>query len=122
MTATLRIVLAVVMVLYFVIVIAMLRKKRLALNYSLFWLAFGVLMSIAVAFPQILEWVRIGLGFESAMNAFYVFMIGASFVLIMMLTSIVSKQSEKIKDLVQHNALLEKRIREIEKDNDKDEQ
>ena len=39
----------------------------------------------------------------------------------MSLTAIVSKQTERIKDLAQDNAVLEKRVRELEKDGDKDE-
>ena len=39
---------------------------------------------------------------------------GFAFVLLMAVTSIVSKQSEKIKELIQSTALLEKRVRELE--------
>lgn len=49
------------------------------------------------------------------MNGLYVICIGFMIMLLMSLTSIVSRQAFKIRSLVQDNALLEKRIRELEK-------
>jgi len=114
MSTTLRIALAIVILLYFIIVISLLKRKKLALKYTLLWLAMGVMMALLTAFPIILEFIRRLLGFESAMNALYVCALGFCFILILAVTSIVSNQSERIKDLIQHSALLEKRIRELE--------
>ena len=54
------------------------------------------------------------------MNALYVIAIGFVMVLLMALTSIVSRQSDRIKSLVQDNAMLEKRIREMEQIHESD--
>ena len=114
MTTTLRIVLAIVIILYFIVVISLLKRKQLALRYTLMWLLFGVVMALLVIFPVLLELMRRAFGFVDAMNALYICAMGFAFVLLMAVTSIVSKQSEKIKELIQSNALLEKRVRELE--------
>ena len=114
MTTTLRVVLAIGILFYFVVVISLLKRKQLALRYTLIWLLMGVVMAIMVAFPKLLDLIRQAFGFMDAMNALFVFALGFAFVLLMAMTSIVSKQAEKIKDLIQVNALLEKRIRELE--------
>lgn len=120
MTTTLRIVLFIAIILFFFIVIYLLKKNRLALRYTLLWLAMAFIMLILVIFPQLLEFARQILGFESGMNALYVLAIGYAIVMLMALTSIVSHQSDRIKGLVQDNAILEKRIRELEKTHESD--
>lgn len=77
-----------------------------------------MIMLLLVLFPQLLEVIRKSLGFESGMNALYVIAIGFAIILLMALTSIVSHQSDRIKELVQNNAMLEKRIRELEQINE----
>lgn len=114
MTTTLRIILTIVLFIYFAIVIALLKRKQLALRYTLLWLTMGIMMSIMVTFPQTLDLIRRFFGFADAMNALFVCALGFAFVLIMAVTSIASKQSDKIKELVRNSALLEKRIRELE--------
>ncbi len=120
MTTTLRIVLLIGIILFFLVVICLLKKNRLALRYTLLWLAIAFIMLLFVIFPQLLDWLRGLLGFESGMNTLYVLAIGFAIVLLMMLTSIVSRQNDRIKDLVQDNAMLEKRIRELEQANETD--
>jgi hypothetical protein len=114
MGTTLRIVLLLCVFLYFTIVVRMLKKKRLSMKYSLLWLLLGIILLIFVIFPQILIWICFRLGFIDQMNGLFTFAVGFILVLVMKLTSIVSEQSDKIKNLVQENALLEKRLRELE--------
>lgn len=120
MTSTLRIILFIVIVLFFLVVLYLLKKNRLTLRYTLLWLGMAFVMLILVIFPQLLELIRKALGFESGMNALYVIAIGFAIVLLMALTSIVSHQSDRIKELVQDNAMLEKRIRELEQIHESD--
>jgi hypothetical protein len=115
MNNTLRIVLLLCIVVYFIIVIQLLKKKKLALKYSLLWLFMGAALLVLVIFPQILSWICIRLGFADPMNGLFTLAIAFILVLVMALTSIVSKQTDRIKNLVQDNALLEKRLRELEK-------
>ncbi len=114
MTETLRTMLIVGVIIYFIILIRLLKSKRLLLKYSLLWLLIGCTMAILVIFPGVLGLIKDLLGFMDAMNGLFAIAIGFIVVLLMALTSIVSKQSDRIKNLIQDNALLEKRIRELE--------
>lgn len=71
-------------------------------------------MGIMVFFPGILVTVTKFLGIESNMNGLFIFAIGFIIVILMSITAIVSKQSQRIKVLVQSQAIMEKRIRELE--------
>ena len=93
----------------------------LSLKYTLLWLFSGFAMGILVLFPGLLDAFVKAVGIETPMYGLFVFAIFFILVIAMSLTAIVSKQTERIKDLAQDNAVLEKRVRELEKDGDKDE-
>ena len=52
--ATLRIVLSVAVICYFIIILYYLKKRMLELRYTLIWLAAGLCMGIMVFFPGLL--------------------------------------------------------------------
>ena len=112
----LKVFLIAAILIFFIIVLVLLKNKRLALKYSLLWLLTVAVMLVLVAFPELLLFIARAIGVQSVMNALYLILLGFVLVLLMMLTSIVSKQTERIRDLAQSNALLEKRIRELEKE------
>ena len=74
-------------------------------------------MLIVSIFPGILSFISKILGFQVASNALFALILGFTLLILLSLTSIVSKQSQKIKTLIQINALLEKRISDLEKIN-----
>ena len=115
MNNTLRIVLIIGLIVYFFAVYKLLKKKLLALKYSLLWLFIGLIMTILVVFPDLLMLLCGLLGIAEAMNGLFTFALGFILILLMAISVIVSKQSDRIKSLVQDNALMEKRIRELEK-------
>lgn len=115
MNNTLRIVLIIGIIVYFFAVYKLLKKKLLALKYSLLWLFIGLIMTILVVFPDLLMLLCGLLGIAEAMNGLFTFALGFILILLMAISVIVSKQSDRIKSLVQDNALMEKRIRELEK-------
>lgn len=115
MTSTLRIILFICIAIYFFAVIRLLKKGYLALKYSLLWLFMGTCLLLLVIFPQMLKIVCRLFGIVDTMNGLFTLAIGFILVLLMALTSIASKQSDKIKNLIQDNALLEKRIRDLER-------
>lgn len=110
----LRITLIIAVGCYFFLILLFLKKKSLELKYTLLWLLAGVIMGLAIVFPKFLIRFTKSLGIESAMNGLYVLCIGFILIILMALTSIVSKQTMKIRTLIQENAMLEKRIREME--------
>ena len=106
--------------LYFLIVLKLLRQKTLNLKYTLLWLASGVIMLILAVFPQILGWFAALVGIYEPTNALFAFMFFCVIIILMSITAIVSKLNEKSKRLIQSVALLEKRVRELEEEPDRD--
>jgi hypothetical protein len=118
MAIEIRIFLLVAVILYFLEIIHLLKKRRLNLKYSLLWLAVGVLMILFIIFPQIITAFSNLLHFQSSMNALYILLIGFLVIICVALTSIVSRQNGHIKRLTQNAALLEERIRKLEQQED----
>lgn len=112
---TLRVVLCIAVLTYFILICVFLKNKVLELKYTLLWILIGICMALMIFFPTILEFIIRLLGIDSLMNGLYILCIGFLFILSMALTSIVSRQNNKIRRLVQQSALLENRIHELEK-------
>ena len=111
---TLQITLSIAVVCYFILILYYLKKRMLELKYTLLWLAAGVVMGIMIFFPETLVWFSRFLGIESSMNGLYVLCIAFIVMILMTLTSIVSRQQFRIRTLIQECSMLEKRIRELE--------
>lgn len=112
--STLKITLVVGIIVYFVIILMFLKNKAIALKYTLLWLAAGSVLGIMVIWPESLVFFVRKLGIVSNMNGLFVVCIAFVIMILMSLTSIVSKQAERIKNLTQTIAKIEKRLREIE--------
>lgn len=110
----LKITLVVAIAFYFILILNFLKNKALELKYTLLWIMAGVVMGIIVLFPQILSAVIGWFGIETYMNGIYVICLGFVIAILMTLTSIVSRQLSKITTLIQENAILEKRICDLE--------
>ncbi len=110
----LQIVLLIAVVLYFIVILYFLKKKALELKYTLIWLLAGVVMLVLIAFPQLMTIAVSLLGIQSNMNGLYIALISFIIMILMTLTSIVSRLAYKAKVLTQEVALLEKRIRDLE--------
>lgn len=111
----LRIVLIAGVVLYFVIILMFLKNKTLHLRYTLLWLVAGLVLGIMVVWPNTLILFVHAIGIEDNMNGLFIVSIAFIIMIVMSLTSIISKQADKIKNLAQTIARIEKRIRELEK-------
>ena len=114
MTHRLQIVLILGVCLYLCILYALLKRKRLALKYTLLWFLSGLLMLVLALFPRILDGAAALLGIYEPTNALFAFGFFCVIILLVSLTAIVSKQAMQIKRLAQSAALLEERVRELE--------
>lgn len=114
MTTVFRIILLVCVLVYLLVILALMRRGRMSLKYSLIWFLSGVILLICVIFPQVICFFTRLMGIYSDTNA--VFFIGVCFLILIVLslTSIASGQSERIRTLVQTQAILEKRVRDLE--------
>ena len=103
----LQIVLIITIILYFVIMCYFLKNKALSLKYTLLWLFAGAVMGILVAFPDLLIFFNRLIGIQGNMNGLFIWAIAFILCILLSLTSIVSRQNNRI-------ARLEKRVRELE--------
>ena len=110
----LRIVLIIAVISYFIIILSFLKSKAISLKYTLLWIVAGLAMAAMVAFPDFLSYIVNKLGIVSNMNGLFILCIAFIIIILMSITSIVSRQTNKIRSLTQSLALLEKRIRDLE--------
>ena len=114
--ATLRLVLIAALVVYFVLILVFLKNKTLELRYTLLWMFAGVVLAVLVIWPETLMRLIRLMGIQSNMNGLFLMAIAFIVMIMMSLTSIVSRQTNKIRNLVQEIAILEKQVRELEKE------
>lgn len=114
MPLRLQIIMLIVEILYFVLIFTLLKKKTLMLSYTLTWLVAGVVMTVFTIFPGLMQGIFELLHVESPMNGLLSLCVFCLLIIMVFLTTIVSKQTNQIRKLTQDNALLEKRIRDIE--------
>lgn len=115
----LRISLICALVIYFALILLFLKRRDISLKYTLLWLFAGAFMGILVIWPETLAKIIAIIGIESNMNGLFILAVAFVIVILMSITSIVSKQSDKIRSLTQTIAMMEKRIRELEMGNDR---
>ena len=110
-----QIVMLVALAVYTAALVLLLRKKRLTLRYTLLWIFSDVLMLILAVFPGILPWFAGLVGIYDHTNALFAAVLFCLILILVSLTSAVSGMSESIKKLSQANALLEKRLEDLER-------
>lgn len=113
--ATLRISLIAAVICYFIAILYFLKQRALNLKYTLLWLVAGLVMGILVAIPELLVKIIRVFGIQDNMNGLFIFMIGFILLILLSLTSIASRQNGKLRLLTQELAILEKRVRELER-------
>lgn len=113
---TLRVVLIAAIIVYFIMILIFLKNKTLELRYTLLWMFAGMILAVLVIWPELLSRLVRLVGIQSNMNGLFIMAIAFIVMIMMSLTSIVSRQTNKIRHLIQEIAILEKRVRELEKD------
>ena len=124
MNLTLRIFFIISIVIFLAFILRYLVKKKLNLKYTLVWLATVFAMLIVVIFPSVIEYISALVGIVSTVNAVFLFAGMFTILIVLTLTAIVSHMNNRVYRLTQTQALLEKRVRELEvklkaKENDK---
>ena len=113
--ATLRLTLIIAVICYFFVILYFLKQKALNLKYTLLWLVAGVVMGILIVVPELLVKIIRIFGIQDNMNGLFIFAIGLIIMILLSLTSIASRQNRKIRTLTQELAILDRRVRELEK-------
>lgn len=104
--------------LVFVLIVVSLKKGKNALKIYLPWMGLGLFYLILTLFPSILTFFRKLFGFESETVTMLVFLLIGTVLIGLLLMSIASRQGEKLNTLAQSEAILEKRVRELESKQD----
>lgn len=88
-------------------IIHMVKKEKLELKYSLSWIIAAIAILVMAVFPISMEYMADILNIINPVNA--LFFVGICFILVILfsLTIAMSRNSRKLKDMVQKLALLE---------------
>ena len=114
MNRALQLFLLLAITLYFFALVHFSRRKRVEPKYMLLWIISGVMMIALTLFPALLNRVSRFLGIYDPTNALFAIVLFCVIIILMALTAILSHHNADIIRLVQENALLEQRIRELE--------
>jgi hypothetical protein len=96
------------------IILYYLVRKKLNLRYTLVWLITVTVLLVLAIFPVIVEKVGSLIGIVSPVNTVFLFSTLFMLIIILTLTGIVSHMNTRVYKLTQTQALLEKRVRELE--------
>lgn len=110
----LRILLLLGALIYLGIILWMLKRKKLNVQYSIIWLISAVVLILFALFPHIVSVMRDILNIETSANFIFLALFAFVLLLLLSLSTIVTGFAGKIKRLAQTQALLEKRVRELE--------
>lgn len=117
----LQCILIVCILLFALLVIRHLTKKKLHLKYCLMWILAIILALLASIFPQAIDWCAGLIGIKTPSNFVFLLYSIVMLVLVFVLTEIVSHMNARIFKLVQNQAILEERIRKLEQEQKKEE-
>lgn len=96
------------------IIFYMLKKNMLSVKYSLLWLFFAAVLILFAAVPYIVYVLRDILNIEVPANLVFILLFCFVLLLLLSISVAISQLAEKTKRMAQSNALLEKRVRELE--------
>lgn len=99
---------------FLLFILYLMKKGKMEVKYSIIWLAFSLCMIIFACFPYTVLVLNDIAGVIDPVN--FIFFIQIVFILLILLSvsAVISGFSRKIKQLAQANAILEKRVRELE--------
>lgn len=92
----------------------MLKKNLLSVKYSLLWLFFAAALILFAAVSYVVYVLRDILNIEIPVNLVFVLLFCFVLLVLLSVSVAISQLAEKAKRLAQSNALLEKRVRELE--------
>lgn len=117
MTPLLRIEMILISVIMIIIVINSVNKKKMCIQYSLVWIFISLLLLVIAVFPEIVFFLCNILDIQTPSNLIYLAGIFALLLVNFYQTSIISKQSDRIKFLIQ-TISIEKHRKDMEQKDD----
>lgn len=113
MMIKLQVVAAVILLLAFMYMINMIRKRKLELKYALSWMIVIIVMLVVDIFPPILSFISFLFGIATPVNTLFLLGFIFSLVLIFVLTVAVSRLADKVRRLSQAAAISEEKINQL---------
>jgi hypothetical protein len=102
-------------ILFMIIVIELIRKERVLLQYALLWIFFGVVFLVFAVWHSALGYVASLLGIAYPPTAFLLIFLIAVVLILMQFSILISKLSDKNKTLVQEMGMLKMEIDDLKK-------
>lgn len=91
------------------------RRSKIKINHSIFWMVFGLILLFLAAIPESLFWISYLLGFQSPVNLLYVLVIFLMVIKLFTTTMRLSKLSEQVEALTQELAIYQLDRQDAEK-------
>ena len=107
MSIALRVLLIIVSVMNTLNILRRIRKSKLQIDYSIFWLVFSMILIVIAVFPQIVIKLAQIIGFQSPANMVFLLVIFALMFKSFQSTLEISQLQYKIEELTQQIALEE---------------
>lgn len=114
MTARLQLYMILGAVILLAVIFCLLKRGLMSVKYSLLWLLLAVCLVIAAAVPYTVFVLRDLLDIQMPVNLIFLLMFCFVLVVLLSLSVAISQLAEKCKRLTQANAILEKRVRDLE--------
>ena len=106
MSMGLRVLLAVMSAWNFLYVVYKIRKSKLQIEYSVFWIFFSMVLILMSIFPKAVYWLTELVGIPSPVNLVFLAMIFVLIIRNFSVTLELSQTETKLKNLVQEVALM----------------
>ena len=110
----LNVIACVVSVFFLWFIIESVRKQRLKEAYSLIWLSMGVVFLVISIWQKALDRISSFVGIYYSPAMLFLVLIVMILLILIQYSIVISRQTEKIKTLIQESALLKKKIEEQE--------
>ena len=114
MTARLQLYMILGAVILLAVIFCLLKRGLMSVKYSLLWLLLAVCLVIAAAVPYTVFVLRDLLDIQMPVNLIFLLMFCFVLVVLLSLSVAITQLAEKCKRLTQVNAILEKRVRDLE--------
>lgn len=116
MSLRLQIILLILFISVFLFLLNQVKKKAVALKYTLAWLLLDVALIVLACFPDLLQVIAATLGITNPMNMIFFCGFVLALVIIYTLTVALSRNSDRIRTLAQKIALNEYHTKKSEED------
>ena len=114
MSKELKILLFIMSFFYLIIIIFYIKRKKIQLNFSMFWILSGVVLMLSSLFSGWIEVISRYLGFETPSNMVFCTAIFLAYYLVFVLTIRLSAENAKNTKLIQEVSILKQKVELME--------